>query len=507
MAGRYLKKRKRGWYFVLEIPTQYRRHFDGRARIEQTLETRDETLAEAKAKRLAGEYKLRFLALGGNPHAKDELNRAEYDKAFQQVQAGEVHATGSPDGLDPVSYGVELEIDRIVDQLPLPANPRETEEPEPDPRQAARIAGLMDGLARRQGQPQTNRAQYEPPFREVADRWFAAWKAAPDRRISNTDVQYAASIRLFTEFWGARPLREVQQRDGAEFVELLRRLPPRYGRGKLKNVPIRETVALFAGQTTGLSSAAIKRHLGVLKQIWEWAKPLGHCSGDNPFQIKVAKQKVKPSLAWESGDLSRLLASPPHRRDIYEAFHIALFTGLRINEVADMTWGQVRKERDVDYLQVEDAKTEAGHRKVPLHSKLAWLLEKKRGEPDAPIFPTFNPEGPGLRRGADASRMFGAWKRGLGFTSSRYVFHSARKNVTAIMEENSIPANQWARIIGHEPGFTFKVYNPHGLSLPKAKEIIELIDYPEVEFQRPEVIYGDAERLPKEKKERRKKAA
>ena len=67
--ARYLKRRKWGWYFQLEIPAHLREHFGSRALVEQTLSTRDERLAEAKAKQLAGKYKLRFLALEGVPQA------------------------------------------------------------------------------------------------------------------------------------------------------------------------------------------------------------------------------------------------------------------------------------------------------------------------------------------------------------------------------------------------------------------------------------------------------
>jgi len=153
------------------------------------------------------------------------------------------------------------------------------------------------------------------------------------------------------------------------------------------------------------------------------------------------KHRKKPSLGWETPDLQRLFADPPRRRDIYEAFYIAMFTGLRVHEISDLTWGQVRTEQGVDYLLIQDAKTEAGTRKVPVHSRLSWLLRKPRGDDTDPVFPTFSPEGPRSSRGGDASKLFGAWKKKLGVAPRRYVFHSARKNVTRIMEENAIPAN------------------------------------------------------------------
>lgn len=495
--GRYLKRRKRGWYFVMDIPAAYRPHFGGKARVEMTLSTRDETLAAAKAKRLAGDYKLRFLALDGNREAAAALLRDDYARARLQAHQGKIVASSNDPHEDPVELGVGFAIDSIVDRAPISPDPRDEGEPILTPNEEARIAGWMDGLAERQGRSPENRERFEPPFKELADRWLTGWKAAPDRRASNTGLQYAAAIRLFNDFWGTRSIRDIRQQDAAEFVELLRRLPPSHGRGKYVGVPLKEVVELAPDGAAGLSSSSIKRHLGVMKQVWDWAKPLGYCSGEHPFVVKLPKQRSKPYLGWQTGDLKRLFGDPPSRRDIYEAFFIAMFTGLRVNEIADITWGQVRSEQGVDYLQITDAKTEAGYRKVPLHSNLRWFLQKARGGDGDPVFPTFTPEGPAKARGGDASKLFGAWKMGLGVTPRRYVFHSARKNVTAVMEENSVPANVWARIIGHEPGFTYKIYNPHGLTLAKSREIIELISYPDVEMLIPSEIYGQLQKRPK----------
>jgi integrase len=386
-----------------------------------------------------------------------------------------------------------------LDNAPTPRFPTCEEEdgPELTDLQEARLAGLADGRSVRTGAAPRYKEQFEPAFNELANRWLEGWKAAPGRRPSNTGSQYAAAIRLFHEFWGDRPLRGVTQRDAAEFVELLKRLPPNHGRGQLSGVSLEDAVELWVGKGPGLSTPSIKRHLGVLKQVWAWGKPLGYCTGEDPFQVKLMKHRKKPSLGWETPDLQRLFADPPRRRDIYEAFYIAMFTGLRVHEIADLTWGQVRTEQGVDYLLIQDAKTEAGSRKVPVHSRLSWLLRKPRGDDTDPVFPTFSPEGPRRSRGGDASKLFGAWKKKLGVAPRRYVFHSARKNVTRIMEENAIPANVWARIIGHEPGFTYSVYNPAGLSFQNAKKTIELIDYPDVSMPSPEELYGDEARLKK----------
>lgn len=488
--ARYLKRRKRGLYFVMEIPKECRAAFGGKARFEMTLGTRDERLAEAKAKKLAGEYKLQFLALAGNGDASRALERAEYLRASVEVQ--EIGRRFGPDDAD---LAAELKSDMIVDAA-RPSNDPDDDGPELTALEEARLAGLSDGRSIALGEAPRFKERFEPAFKELADRWLDGWKAAPSRRPSNTAVQYGAAIRLFHEFWGNRTLREVTQRDAAEFVELLKSLPPKYGRGSLAGVPLREAVARHSGEEgVGLSPPSIKRHLGVLRQIWEWAKPLGFCSGEMPFAVKMPKHRASPYLAWETPDLQRLYAAPPKRRDVYEVFTVAMFTGLRVQEIADLTWGRVREEQGVPYFLIDDAKTEAGTRKVPLHSNLRWLLAKDRGGPEEPVFPTFTPEGPRKSRGGDASKLFGAWKRSVGITSRRFVFHSARKNVTRIMEENGVQANVWARVIGHEPGFTYKTYNPTGLTLAKSLQTIELIAYPEVPMRPPAALYGNGQRL------------
>lgn len=95
---------------------------------------------------------------------------------------------------------------------------------------------------------------------------------------------YASTISLFADWWGALPIRRLRHSDAARFVEeVLKRLPPSYGRTKAnRRRPLQEILAPCEGGGTGLSAATINRHVGTLKTIWAWAKKLGYCDGDNP---------------------------------------------------------------------------------------------------------------------------------------------------------------------------------------------------------------------------------
>lgn len=475
--ARHLKRRKRGWYFQLDIPAHLRKHFEGRTRIEQTLSTRDEKLAEAKAKHLAGEYKLKFLALEGVPDARQALARTSYEAHVTEVLEEKVAAYGVPDE-DPVAFGVELAVDKIVDA------PGRRYDEDGDPilsaEEEAALRGLLDGFRLRKGKKPTYRERYEPSFQVVADEWMASWQASRDRRPSNTAAQYRSAIRVFADFWGNRSIREVTERDAAAFVELLKKLPPHYGRGKLAGLSLQQSIEATEGEQRGLASATIKRHMVVLSQIWAWAKQHGRCAGDNPFKLKLPQVKKKAYLAWELPDLEKLFQHRPKRDDIVEVFTAALYTGMRLGELAELTWGRVRSEDGISYILVEDAKTEAGRRKVPIHSKLAWLLEKERGGADQLVWPTFQPEGPRKSGTGDASKLFGAWKRAAGFASRRFTFHSARKNFVSQLEQKGVHQSEVARLVGHEAGFTFGIYSPQGLNLGRLKDIVELVEYPEI---------------------------
>ena len=498
---RYLKRRHQTWYFNMAIPRHLRQHFDGKSMIVQSLKTRDLRVAQPLALKLAAEWQTRFRTLEGDDDEAERLARIEYEKTKEEALEGKYQLFWGLKGmdpdpefglLDPVREGIDFTIQQIVEDeapkrglVPLAGDPL-------PPDLQARVDALNDARRILDDEEPVNRTKYEPPFRELAERWLEQWKRRPGRKATNTAAQYASTIRLFSEWWGSKPIRKVKKRDAARFVEeVLKCLPPNYGRSEAdKRRPLKDILASAPEDTPGLSAASINRHVGVLKTIWRWAKQLEYCEGDNPFdglREKLTKHNQKSYLPWEIDELQRLLNPPPKRRDLYELILVGMFTAMRINEIANLTWGDLRQgEGGIWYFRIDDAKTDAGHRIIPVHSRLSWITKRERGPDEERIWPRFNPEGPSKKPGADASRMFSAFKVQRGFTDRRKTFHSFRKNVTAMMENAGLPPNQWARIIGHEPGFTYGTYNPHGLTLARMKEIIEVIRYDGLTYEEPE---------------------
>ncbi|OYQ25111.1 hypothetical protein CHU93_14900 [Sandarakinorhabdus cyanobacteriorum] len=473
-----LKLRYRTWSAKIFVPADVRRHFGGRTHIERSLGTSDRKEAEVAHKQLVAEIAARIHELrNGKPPAVNL--RAIYQRERMQAAGGEYQVfMAGADDQTPEELGIEFEIEKIADEF-------QDERKEMPPHVEARLQALQDALKELQGKDAPVPPVYAMPFSEAAKGYLETWERSAKRKASNTKQQKQATFDLWRGFWGDKPIANIRQRDATAFQDVLRRLDPNWARtATSRALAWPQLLAQFGNHKNGLSQSSINRHMGSLQQVWDWAQERGHCEGANPFAGQRKKLKrgsnAETYLAWETDELKMLLSNPPRRRDLHEIMLVAMFSGLRINEVAALTWGQLREVNGIPYFQIVGAKTEAGNRQVPVHSRLQWLLDRTKGEADARVWPTFNLEGPGKRPGADASKAFSDYKRRLGFKARAKAFHSFRKNVTHIIENAGVPENEWALVLGHERGFTYSTYNPGGTNIANRARLIALLEYPEL---------------------------
>ncbi len=177
----------------------------------------------------------------------------------------------------------------------------------------------------------------------------------------------------------------------------------------------------FGGRSKGLSDATTNRHMATLSAFWKWAEEREYCDGRNPFDghrrnLKEGRNK-RGYVAWETVELQKLFSPPPKRDDLAEIMLVALLTGMRLNEIVSLTNRQVADVDGVPCIDITDAKTTAGIRKVPLHPRLMWLAASApRLEIPLPaVWSRFSDEGPGRQPSGDAGKEFGRFKRSRGF--------------------------------------------------------------------------------------------
>ena len=90
---------------------------------------------------------------------------------------------------------------------------------------------------------------------------------------------------------------------------------------------------------------------------------------------------------------------------------IALYSGMRQGEICDLDASEVREQDGVPYFDVTAAKSEAGVRRVPVHSELIRLgvLEYVAAIGSGPLFPGVALAGPDRKRAHTLAKRFPAF--------------------------------------------------------------------------------------------------
>ena len=474
----YLQNRHNKWRAKVRIPVELRGRYEGRELLQRTLQARDKASAKAEAEAWEAGLRSEWAAVSPNVTTSRTALRQIYEDGRRAALGGE-YLVFADDDTEPAEAGIDYETDKLEEQAEAAGG-------ELHPAASARLAALQDAKTLRRGKTPKPRKELEPSFSELAAEYVRLWATQKGLKESNTRQQKEATFRLFAGYSGDKPIRQVKRADAAGFMDALRQLDPLWSRSpKAKGMTWAEIIKSFGGRPAGLSASTLNRHGTTLQELWRWADDRGHCEGKNPFV--GFHEKLKPGrnqlgyLPWTVDELRLLFGPPPKRTDVAEIMVVALHTGMRLNEIASLTLGDIREAEGVSYIAVTDAKTQAGNRQVPLHPRIAWL-GKVAGKPTDRVWPGFNDEGPGKKPGHDAGREFSRFKAAKGFTDRRKVFHSFRKNVTEIMERQSVSENEWAQVLGHERGFTYGRYSPHGITLARKAELIGLIEYPGIEF-------------------------
>lgn len=233
----------------------------------------------------------------------------------------------------------------------------------------------------------------------------------------------------------------------------------------------------------GKSVATIRRMVSPCRGYWDYLQRSGYIHDEiDPFQgaVRTSKRHGKASAeqsrrAFAPEQVVRLLQAAQKIADVRlgQLIWLGMWTGCRIEELCALRCTEVTGES----FTVIDAKSAAGNRVVPIHSRLRPLLTYLLNtSDDGYVLPglTFNKFGD---RSNAIGKRFGHLKRSLGF-DRRLVFHSIRKTVATQLENALVPESVSADILGHDkPTMTYGLYSG-GTDLRTRKEAIEKLSYP-----------------------------
>lgn len=361
---------------------------------------------------------------------------------------------------------------------------------------------------------------------------YVAEKTVPRRGAwtGQTAGQARATLRFFEEFTSNRPLAEIARADVAKFLSNLASLDPSYGRrSAYKRMTFRDLLKAFpANNGMHISNKTLNRHADFIANMFEWAIREGKFTGNNPAKghhrtAEADKEggEVASRRPFSIDELNKLLTGSlydtprkdriaPKRHSVDTALAwlipIALFSGMRLDEICGLRVGDVTTEDGILYFDLAShegrrLKTAAARRKVPVHSELvrfgfADYVAFVRNKGETYLWPALKPGGPDDKRSWYVGKRFTTYRRLVGASASATTFHCLRKNTATALERAHVPENEAVQILGHKKlTMSYGLYSG-GLDLPGLRKVVEAIKYPGLKVSRLAALNDSAEVQP-----------
>lgn len=252
----------------------------------------------------------------------------------------------------------------------------------------------------------------------------------------------------------------------------------------------------------GLSVATIKKQLNLLKAVFEVAVS-NDLVPSNPFRgVKLVKPKVeqKARVPFDSDDLKRIFSSPVFTQGERPAGgrgeaavwipRIALWTGMRLEEIGQLTVADIKEADGIPFIHVTDAggegkklKTASSRRRIPIHPVLIAegfldYVAQMRAERQIRLFPLVSST-PGLQVTAMWSKWFGRYlRKKIGIKDRRKCFHSFRHGFKDTCRSCGIPKEIHDQLTGHTSGDVGDLYGGDEFPIQPLAAAIAKINYP-----------------------------
>ena len=417
---KYLQKRRRQWYAILEIPKTLRQQF-GRPRFVQSLETESLSVAEKKVLPVIVGWRRQIdLARGADIGTDDEL-LATVMRVRRDTQRAKV------DGRELAELQMAQEEFAMMEALG-PNNDYSGDDT------------LFNAVSIAHGKTHL--------LREHIEEFLASRDVAP----KTTDMQ-RRDLGLFAD--------KFQYAHDATRLKVI------------------DWVNVTLGAEQNLSLGTRSRMISAARVYWDYLEKNKGLTIPSPLHKVLPpkpKKKTKAMIeaqrkAFRVSDYHKLLASCADDT-LKDLITLAAYTGCRIEELCILKLENVSDDK----VEIVDAKSEAGWRTIPIHQHIAQTVARLVAtSSDGYLLSglTFNKYG---NRSNAIGKSFGRLKKQLGFSES-YVFHSFRKGFATQLENANIPVNVSARLMGHEvQGQTFGNYSD-GLALKGLKEAISHVDW------------------------------
>lgn len=238
----------------------------------------------------------------------------------------------------------------------------------------------------------------------------------------------------------------------------------------------------------GVNRLTANRKISTASSYWTW---LGKRTAieANPWRGQsLAKGAANRSgeqrkRAFTEAEAATLLAGGADD-ELADAMRVAALTGMRLEEIYRLTVVDCAD----GWFRIRVAKTQAGTRRVPIHSALVPVVARRVAakEAGAFLFPEPGEAKPGRERSMAASKRFGHYRKRLGVDAtvegqrqSAIDFHSWRRRFVSMARDAGVDRATVAAVVGHEAGnVTDDVYRS-GPAVALMRACVEAVTLPD----------------------------
>lgn len=311
----------------------------------------------------------------------------------------------------------------------------------------------------------------------------------------NTKREKESYIAVLKEILGKKfNITDMDAEKARNVRDIIIRIPV----NRNKNAKTRNLSLLAAIEVKGIepiAAATIKKYLDCYKALFGWCMNEAYIDR-NPFQSirgKVAaKKREDRRIAFTEDQIKTMLTELDARKIAkkdyaYWGTLIGIYTGARLNEVAQIMLDDIKQEDGIWYFDMNDdgddkkLKNEASRRRVPIHEALIkrGLLDYAQKVKDLGKVRLLHEltyckkNGYGKNLGRFFNEKFLIQ---LGLKNKQAVFHSLRHTVVTRLTQAGHDEKKTKAIIGHtQSGTALKTYFAEGFKMADIKLVIDTL--------------------------------
>lgn len=321
---------------------------------------------------------------------------------------------------------------------------------------------------------------------------FCEEKELTEKWTKKTTQEYSASYAMLQRVLGDIDVNTMTRNQATNYLDILKKLPPNVNKNPLYKGKSLDVVIQMEHAST-LSPQSINKHLVRASMLFGWAQAQKYASNNHFASLSVKKDKRahEQRFAFRDEHLHKLFSHDIFTQRRYKHSYmfwvplIALYTGMRLEEVCQLHTEDIRVEDDVWIIDVnaneeKKVKNDSSWRFIPVHSELIRLgfidfCDSKRAANQKRLFGELKYQRDGYSQAV--SKWFGRFRSKCGVKGRGFDFHSFRHTVADKLQKAGVDEKHAKTILGHAAhGITFGRYGKGYLKMT-LKDVVETLKF------------------------------